>query len=79
MSADDLATLDTLIDSDQPGSVLRRDDLTVRTSRTVWWPGAASRVGIAVASTRAVVRLCTTEYNGADDIGDRLGGTSSAS
>jgi SAM-dependent methyltransferase len=36
MSADDLATLDTLIDSDGPGSVLRRDDLTVRTARTVW-------------------------------------------
>jgi SAM-dependent methyltransferase len=36
MSADDLATLDTLIDSDGPGSVLRRDDLTVRTTRTVW-------------------------------------------
>jgi SAM-dependent methyltransferase len=36
MSADDLATLDTLIDSDGPGSVRRRDDLTVRTARTVW-------------------------------------------
>ncbi|HEY4854362.1 MAG TPA: methyltransferase domain-containing protein, partial [Streptosporangiaceae bacterium] len=36
MSADDLATLDTLIDSDGPGSVLARDDLTVRTTRTVW-------------------------------------------
>jgi hypothetical protein len=32
----DLAALDTLIDSDGPGSVLRRDDLTVRTTRTVW-------------------------------------------
>ena len=36
MSADDLAALDTLIDSDGPDSVLRRDDLTVRTTRTVW-------------------------------------------
>ena len=36
MSADDLSTLDTLIDSDAPGSVLQRDDLTVRTKRTVW-------------------------------------------
>jgi SAM-dependent methyltransferase len=36
MSADDMVTLDTLIDGDGPGSVLRRDDLTVRTARTVW-------------------------------------------
>jgi len=36
MSGDDLAALDTLIDSDGPDSVLRRDDLTVRTTRTVW-------------------------------------------
>lgn len=36
MSADDLATLDTLIDSNGPLGVLRRDDLTVRTTRTVW-------------------------------------------
>lgn len=36
ISADDLATLDTLIDSDGPDGVMRRDDLTVRTSRTVW-------------------------------------------
>ena len=36
MSADDLAALDTLIDSDGPDGVLRRDDLTVRTTRTVW-------------------------------------------
>ncbi|WP_433441007.1 class I SAM-dependent methyltransferase [Nonomuraea sp. CA-141351] len=36
MSADDLATLDTLIDGDGPGSVLRRDDLAVRAKRTVW-------------------------------------------
>lgn len=34
--ADDLATLDALTDSDGPHSVLRRDDLTVRTERTVW-------------------------------------------
>jgi SAM-dependent methyltransferase len=36
MSVDDLATLDTLIDSDGPASVRRRDDLTVRAARTVW-------------------------------------------
>jgi SAM-dependent methyltransferase len=36
MSGDDLAALDTLIDSDGPDSVLRRDDLAVRTKRTVW-------------------------------------------
>jgi SAM-dependent methyltransferase len=36
LSAGDLAELDTLIDSDGPGSVLRREDLTVRTARTVW-------------------------------------------
>ena len=36
MSAGDQAALDTLIDSDEPDGVLRRDDLTVRTTRTVW-------------------------------------------
>jgi len=36
MSADDLATLDALLDSDGPASFLQRDDLTVRTARTVW-------------------------------------------
>ena len=36
MSPDDLATLDTLIDSDGPEGVLRRDDLSVRTTKTVW-------------------------------------------
>jgi SAM-dependent methyltransferase len=36
LAADDLAALDTLIDSDDPGGVLRRDDLTVRATRTVW-------------------------------------------
>ncbi len=36
MSADDLATLDTLTDSDGPDGVLRRDDLNVRSARTVW-------------------------------------------
>jgi SAM-dependent methyltransferase len=36
LSADDLATLDAILDSDGPASVLRRDDLTVRTARTVW-------------------------------------------
>jgi SAM-dependent methyltransferase len=36
LSADDLATLDTLLDSGGSASILRRDDLTVRTTRTVW-------------------------------------------
>jgi SAM-dependent methyltransferase len=36
LSADDLATLDTLLDGDGPGGVLRRGDLTVRAARTVW-------------------------------------------
>ena len=36
LSADDLATLDTLIDDHGPGSVLRRDDLTVRAVRSGW-------------------------------------------
>ncbi len=36
MSAGDLAALDTLIGSDGPDGVLRRDDLTVRTTRSVW-------------------------------------------
>ncbi|MEU4891172.1 methyltransferase domain-containing protein [Streptomyces sp. NPDC044780] len=36
LSADDLATLDHLIDSDAPDGVLRRDDLHVRVERTLW-------------------------------------------
>ncbi len=36
ISAGDLDTLDTLIDSDGPDGVLRRADLTVRAARTVW-------------------------------------------
>ncbi|WP_326752605.1 class I SAM-dependent methyltransferase [Streptomyces hirsutus] len=32
----DLAALDRLLDTDSPHSVLRRDDLAVRTERTVW-------------------------------------------
>jgi SAM-dependent methyltransferase len=36
LSADDLAALDTILDSDGPDNLLRRDDLTVRTARTVW-------------------------------------------
>jgi hypothetical protein len=28
--------LDALVDGDGPGSVLRRDDLVMRTERTVW-------------------------------------------
>lgn len=36
LGADDLATLDTLLDGERPEGVLRRDDLTVRTTRTAW-------------------------------------------
>jgi SAM-dependent methyltransferase len=36
LSADDLATLDTLINSDGPESVLYRNDLAVHAVRTVW-------------------------------------------
>ena len=36
MSAGDLAALGTLIDSDGPGGILQREDLTVRAARTVW-------------------------------------------
>jgi SAM-dependent methyltransferase len=36
LSASDLATLGPLLDSDGPGSVLRRDDLTIRAARTAW-------------------------------------------
>jgi SAM-dependent methyltransferase len=36
ISASDLATLDTLLDSDGPDGILQRDDLTVRTARTAW-------------------------------------------
>lgn len=36
LAADDLAALDQLLDPDSPRCVLRRDDLTVRTERTVW-------------------------------------------
>ena len=36
LPADDLAALDELLDTDGPSSVLRRDDLVVRTERTVW-------------------------------------------
>lgn len=36
MSAEDLTTLDTLTSSDGPDAVLRRDDLTVRTTRSAW-------------------------------------------
>ncbi|MBG0818503.1 trans-aconitate 2-methyltransferase [Planomonospora sp. ID82291] len=36
IGADDLAVLDALADGDGPESVLRRDDLVVRTERTVW-------------------------------------------
>lgn len=36
LSADDLAALDTLIDSEGPDGVLRRQDLTVRAARDAW-------------------------------------------
>lgn len=36
LSAEDLAALDRLLDTDSPHSILRRDDLAVRTERTVW-------------------------------------------
>ncbi len=36
LNADDLATLDVLVDGENPLGVLRRDDLTVRAARTVW-------------------------------------------
>lgn len=41
LSSEDLAALDDLLDTDSPNSLLRRDDLGVRTERTVW---AARRV-----------------------------------
>ncbi|MFC7307253.1 methyltransferase domain-containing protein [Streptomyces monticola] len=36
LSPEDLAALDRLLDTDSPHSILRRDDLTVRTERMVW-------------------------------------------
>ncbi|MFF4771603.1 class I SAM-dependent methyltransferase [Microtetraspora fusca] len=36
LPAADLAALDRLLDTDSPHSILRRDDLSVRTERTVW-------------------------------------------
>ncbi|MER8220728.1 class I SAM-dependent methyltransferase [Streptomyces sp. NPDC094143] len=36
LSREDLAALDRLLDTDSPYSVLHRDDLTMRTERTVW-------------------------------------------
>lgn len=36
LDADDLATLDVLLDYDGPDGVLRRADLTVRTARRAW-------------------------------------------
>ncbi|WP_461027167.1 class I SAM-dependent methyltransferase [Streptomyces sparsus] len=36
LSPEDLAALDQLLDTDSPNGILRRDDLTVRTERTVW-------------------------------------------
>jgi len=42
LTPEDLAALDRLLDTEGPGSVLRRDDLSVRTERSVW---AARRSG----------------------------------
>ncbi|ARF72399.1 SAM-dependent methyltransferase [Kitasatospora albolonga] len=36
LAPEDLAALDRLLDTGGPGSLLRRDDLTVRTERTAW-------------------------------------------
>ncbi|GAA5113877.1 class I SAM-dependent methyltransferase [Pseudonocardia adelaidensis] len=36
LSAEDLTALDELLDTDGPGSILRRPDLAVRTERAVW-------------------------------------------
>ncbi|GAB3558032.1 SAM-dependent methyltransferase [Actinopolyspora lacussalsi] len=36
LAAEDLSALDRLLDTEGPGSILRRDDLAVRTERTVW-------------------------------------------
>ncbi|MGW0800635.1 class I SAM-dependent methyltransferase [Streptomyces sp. NPDC002692] len=36
LSPDDLTALDRLLDTEGPHSILRRDDLVVRTERTVW-------------------------------------------
>ncbi|MFF0132046.1 class I SAM-dependent methyltransferase [Streptomyces mirabilis] len=36
LSPEDLTALDQLLDTDSPHSILRRDDLAVRTERTVW-------------------------------------------
>ncbi|MCL7380296.1 trans-aconitate 2-methyltransferase [Streptomyces sp. 35G-GA-8] len=36
LTTEDLAALDRLLDTESPHSILRRDDLTVRTERTVW-------------------------------------------
>jgi hypothetical protein len=36
LAGDDLATLDVLTGDDGPGSVLRRPDLAIRNTRTLW-------------------------------------------
>lgn len=41
LTVEDLTALDQLLDTDSPRSILRRDDLTVRTERSVW---AARRI-----------------------------------
>lgn len=36
LAPEDLAALDTLLDPNSPNSLLRREDLTVRTERAIW-------------------------------------------
>jgi hypothetical protein len=36
LSVEDVTALDQLLDTDSPHSILRRDDLVVRTERAVW-------------------------------------------
>lgn len=43
LTPEDLAALDQLLDTSGPHSILRRDDLTVRTERTVWFSSRSAR------------------------------------
>ncbi|MEU8509307.1 hypothetical protein AB0C40_32365 [Streptomyces brevispora] len=57
LPADGLAALDAVIDHEGPHSVLRRDDLTVRTTRTTWVGRRPDRpVGGCAARTAAPAR-----------------------
>jgi SAM-dependent methyltransferase len=53
LSADDLATLDTIISSAGPDGLLQRDDLAIRAARTVW---VARRPGVAGPAADGAVR-----------------------